>query len=61
METKLSKVNGGCKTKEPLKKDLIIQLTNLQEKYDNLENKFKDLEKENETLHIKKQRKYRKN
>ena len=53
METKLSKVNGVCKTKEPLKKDLIIQLTNLQENYDNLENKFKDLEKENETLHIK--------
>ena len=52
METKLSKVSGACKNKEPLKKDLIIQLAKLQENYDNLEDKFKNVEKENKTLHI---------
>ena len=53
VETKLSKASEACKTKEPLKKDLIIQLTKLQEKYDNLENEFRDLGKENEALKIK--------
>ena len=49
VETKLQKV---CKNKEPLKKDLIIQLANLQENYENLEDKFKKIEKENKNLHI---------
>ena len=53
VETQLSKVSGVNKVnkaKEPLKKDLIIQLDQLQEKYINLENKFKDLGEVNKAL-----------
>ena len=53
VEAQLSKVSGVNKVnkaKEPLKKDLIIQLDQLQEKYDNLENKFKDLGEVNKAL-----------
>ena len=53
VETQLSKVSGVNRVnnaKEPLKKDLIIQLDQLQEKYINLENKFKDLGEVNKAL-----------
>ena len=53
VEAQLSKVSGVNKVnkaKEPLKKDLIIQLDQLQEKYINLENKFKDLGEVNKAL-----------
>ena len=49
-----TKVNTVGKTKPPLKGELIIQLKELQEKFDDLENKSKEniksLEQENETL-----------
>ena len=53
LEAQLSKVSGVNrvnKAKEPLKKDLKIQLDQLQEKYINLENKFKDLGEVNKAL-----------
>ena len=49
-----TKVNTVGKTKPPLKGELIIQLKELQEKFDDLENKsnenIESLEQENETL-----------
>ena len=41
----------------PKLKNIIIQLTQLQKKYDNLENRFEDLGKENKALHVKKNNK----
>ena len=50
LESKPTKVNGVSKPKEPLKKDLMIQMTVLQNKFDTLEKNIKQLEQVNETL-----------
>ena len=46
-------VDTSFKTKQPLKKDLILQLSDLQNRFDSLERNFQDVKGENKVLETK--------